>query len=253
MSGSTSEELLPLNTSILLTVTGVSKCVEIEAHAALTLLPSAYAGIGISLAFDLPVHVKACGLGSLGLSEIVEVNVWGPGLEFSDPMLAKGLEAIGFEAYGSEHLSIRNIRERIGEEGFESVLASVEGSLAVTPVLVKPLENLVNTVAVVVKLKKPIEDATFRVVDILGLTSYSLYKSVIDADKLLEELHEIARVILPAQMFNEICKGYACAVDYTGRFVVSIHDMDDDELGKIAYEASKYGSVVVADVIVPPI
>jgi hypothetical protein len=253
MAGAASESL-PLNTSILLTVTGVSKCIEVEAHAALTVAPLALGGVGIALAFDLPVHVKACGLGTLGLSENVEVSVWGPGLSFSDPFLAEGLKSIGFEAYDSEQLTVHSIRDSLsGREGLEAVLASVEGSLMVTVEALKPLENLVNSTAVIVKLRSPLPDTPWRLAELAGLTAPSLYLSLVDTDRLLEELTRIAEAILPKDIYRTVCRGYACAVDYTGNYVVSIHDESDQDIARAGEEAARYGDVVIADVIVPPI
>ena len=253
MAGTASEGL-PLNTSILLTVTGVSKCVEVKAHAALTVIPLAFGGVGVSVAYDLPVHVRACGRGALGLSENVEVRVWGPGLSFSDPLLAEGLKSMGFEAYSSERILVAGIQRALGgRDGFEAVLASVEGSIAVTTEAIKPLEGLVNSMAVIVRLQNPVSDMPWRLAELVGQAVHSLYVSITDTDELLGELTRIARTVLPHSMFARLCRGYACLVDYTGRFIVSIHDESDDELGEVASVASEYGDVAVSDIVVPPI
>lgn len=244
-------ESLPLNTTISLTVTGLSKCIEIEARATLTPVPLDVGfGFGISIAFDIPVRVKVCGLGALALTENIEAKVAGPGLEYSNPRLPTLLNSVGLEAYARDELSVSVVRSAVSE-GLETALASIEGSLMLVGDSIVPLEQLTGLQAIVVRLKKPLDDLPARIADVLGLAGERLALALADTDLLLEELSRITASTLPKRLARVCMGAQACIVDYAGRHVAAL--TDQDLVLDIVDEASAHGSVVVADVVVPPL
>ena len=79
-----------MHTGIVLTVTGVSRCISIEGYAAASFAPW-LAGSGGAVAFDAPVVAEACGMGSVAAVDDVDVRVVGRGLYYSTAGLARKL------------------------------------------------------------------------------------------------------------------------------------------------------------------
>ena len=97
-----------LHSGISLTVTGVSRCVSLDAFAAAGLVPG-YAGAGAAVAFDAPVAAEACGLGSVAALEEVEVRVAGRGVHYSSAGLADELAVVVEAYYAGEEEAVERV------------------------------------------------------------------------------------------------------------------------------------------------
>ena len=150
-----------VHTGIVLTVTGVSRCISIEGYAAASFAPW-LAGSGGAVAFDAPVVAEACGMGSIAAVDDVDVRVVGRGLYYSSAGLGRGLAQLAAAAYleGEDAVKL-DLAPDAFEPGrpLEAILASISGSSVAVAGERFPLGDLQGMWAVVVRLEKPVPTA----------------------------------------------------------------------------------------------
>ncbi len=243
-----------LHTGIVLTATGVSRCVEVEGYAVLTPLPS-ISQVGIGIAFEVPVVAEACGLGGPGLDEEVEVKVYGRGLAFSTPSLPRLLEEAVMKAYvenGELKLSeLINLSEPLARA--ETIIASLEGSTIVINGLPIPLYDAVGAWGVIVRLDKPLNRAKIveNILSNIGIYEDIILEGLSDIMEALytftSQLYESAHIdvirgaIRQADRFNAL----SVFVDVSGKYIAFILKDYDDAIDA-ASSLSLRGSVLEA-------
>ncbi len=148
-----------LHTGLVLTATGVSRCIELEAYAAATIAPAVF-GVGAAIAVEIPVKVEACGLGRVAMTEDIDYKVKGHGIVYSTPGLVDALSWLAIEACREGNDAVGDLIQRLSGEAFypyEAVVASLRGSTLVVDNNVFPLDALNGYWAVVVKLRRRID------------------------------------------------------------------------------------------------
>jgi len=148
-----------VHTGIVLTVTGVSRCISIEGYAAASFAPW-LAGSGGAVAFDAPVVAEACGMGSVAAVDDVDVRVVGRGLYYSSMGLGEGLAELAAAAYLEGEDAVRlNLGPEVFEPGkpAEAIAASLGGSSAIIGGERFPLGDLQGMWIVAVRLGKRID------------------------------------------------------------------------------------------------
>ncbi|BEP17075.1 hypothetical protein PYJP_04270 [Pyrofollis japonicus] len=243
-----------LHTGIVLTASGVSRCVEVEGFATLTPIPL-ISQIGIGVSFDVPVVAEACGLGSIGVDEDVEIRVYGRGLSFSNPALPRLLEEVVIHAYlenGSiDSLDLSEVGEPLAS--VETIVASLEGSTLVMNHVMLPIYDLSGLWGVIIKLRKPL--AREKIVEEL-VSNIGRYEDIILAniDDPLTALYDVIvrlndRIGLrPLSRFIKIAEEYsvlAPIIDISGRLVAFIVDSAEAAF-EVSNEMIKYGDVIEA-------
>ena len=220
-----------LHSSILLTVTGVSKCVSIEARGVVGFMPSLL-GLGGALAFDAPVYVEVCGLGSVAAVEDLDVRIVGRGLYYSSRGLDRELVKYTIGAYkgDNDHNSIIST-----DSGFcmncVLVYTSIHGASIFIDNYRFPLSDLEGYWAVVIKLKKPFKHALNRIVENMVMNQDKYRELLLETiDDPLTGLHKIGtytasilgkRAVSLVESLER--KGaIAALLDYTGRAALAI-------------------------------
>ena len=142
-----------LHSGIALTVSGVSRCVSVEAYTAVALVP-AVSGVGIVVALDLPLVAEACGVANLAVLEDVDVKVVGRGLGFAPRLLGELLADLVEAAYASGEMeeALERLRGRLG---YELLAASLSGSSLLVGPERFPLPDVQGTWAVVARTGLP--------------------------------------------------------------------------------------------------
>ncbi len=177
-----------LHSGISLTVTGVSRCVSVEAYAAVSLAVGLGGGAGLALAFDAPIVAEACGLGAVAAVEDVDVRVEGRGLLYSSRPLAAMLAEIVNDAYaeGEADIDVESVVERF-LASYELPVASLAGSSVVVAGARFPLLDLAGYWVVAIR-----QPAGLAAVDsILFIDEYKVY-DVLDLG--VEGLDSIGRL-----------------------------------------------------------
>ena len=252
----------PLYTGIVLTATGVSRCIEVEAHTAITLVPR-LGLVGVAMAADLPVIVQACSLGSVAATENIEVKVFGRGVAFSSPVLPRVLAKIGYEGYVREEITFGVISRALSDEpGIETAMASLEGSLAMFPNTIVPLSGLRDYWIVITSLERPLPGSRMLeaiaeavpVIEDAVLENMSEPLALIDAvvDAIVERLPQtLARRTL--RLVNTATRAGASAafIDAYGSRLAAIVE-DEDTAYEVSRRLRRYGYTVEAPILVPP-
>ncbi len=145
-----------VHAGIVLTVAGVSRCVSLEAYAAISVAPLV-AGTGLAVAVDAPIVAEACGMGSIAAVEDVEVKILGRGLHYSTPGLDKVLADLATRLYSEGEDAIR--LERLHPGGLLpasaiAAYAALGGTRAFVAGYPFPLGELEGYWAVAVHLKR---------------------------------------------------------------------------------------------------
>ncbi len=228
-----------LHTGIVLTATGVSRCVEIEGYAVLTPLP-VISQIGVGIAFDVPVVAEACGLGSPGLSEEVEIRVYGRGLSFSNPALPRLLEDVATKAYANngevDFQTVIEVSKPLA--GIETVVASLEGSNIVVHNMPIPLYDLGGVWGVIVKLNKPLN--SHKIIENI-FTRVGVYEKILldHIDNIIDGLYLIYQRLGQETMmtrlnkvigYNEKLEALGLVIDISGKQVAYLFSDYDDAL-----------------------
>ena len=247
-----------LHMGIVLTATGVSRCIEIEGYTALTPLP-AISQVGIGIGVDAPVIAEACGLGSPGLNEDVEIRIYGRGLAFSNPMLPKLLEEVAVKAYADNgeinSTALANISSPTAS--LETIVASLEGSSVIINSTPIPLYELTGLWGVIVKLNKPInrERLTESLLVNIGKFGDILMTNL---DDTLEGLYEITWLVYKETRLHEVKKlielshklgALSISLDSSGALVIYIFE-DFDEAFNASSVLSRYGATLEAPLTV---
>lgn len=220
-----------LHSSILLTVTGVSKCVSIETRAVVGFIPTLL-GLGGALAVDAPVYVEVCGLGGVAAVEDLDVKIVGRGLYYSSSGLDRGLLEYAIEAYKGEN----DQNSIISKDGRLCVnCALVHASIHGTSVFIDnyrfPLSDLNGYWAVVIKLKKPFKHALRRIVEDMVVHQDKYRELILEAiDDPLTGLHKIGVYtagVLGMRALSLVKRlerkgATAVLLDYTGRIALAV-------------------------------
>ncbi len=247
-----------LHTGIVLTATGVSRCVEIEAYTVLTPLPMV-SQVGIGVAFDVPVAAEACGLGSLGLDEEIEIHVYGRGLAFSTPSLQYLLEDVVTKAYvDNGELSFPELIDSANPiRGMETIIASLEGSTIVVNSIPIPLHEVADLWGVIVRLDRPLNKE--KIVEGI-LTNIGVYEDIVlsNIDNMLEALYIITNKLYEntnMRSMRQIIRkadrlgALSVFVDVSGQYVAFLFDNYDDAANASAV-LSRQGAVLEAPLTV---
>ncbi|ABM80727.1 hypothetical protein [Hyperthermus butylicus] len=257
------DTVYPLYTGIVLTATGVSRCIEVEAHTAVTLIPR-LGLVGVAIAADLPVIVQACSLGSIAAGENIEVKLFGRGVAFSSPILPRVLTRIGYEGYVREEITFGVISRALSDEpGIETAMASLEGSLAMLSNTIVPLGSLRDYWIVVTSLEKPLPGA--RMLEAIAEAESAIEDAVLEhiADPLalVDAVASVVAERLPRalarrmlRLINEaISAGASTAfIDAYGSRLVAIVE-DEDTAYMVSQQLRRLGYTVEAPVLVPPL
>jgi len=222
-----------VHTGIVLTVSGVSRCLSVEAYASASLSPLV-AGSGLALAFDAPIVAEACGLGSIAAIEDVEVKLVGRGVHYSTPGLDKLLTDIAVRLYseGNDVLQLEQFPvSSIDARGLAGALAaSLSGSRVFLGGYGFPIGELEGRWAVVIRLRKRISTEklveyvvgeggnalTERMLDVLdtgvdGLAGYGLWAASLAGRHAANLIKRVLRA-----------GAEAAVLDTSGRIVVAI-------------------------------
>ena len=171
-----------VHAGIVLTVTGVSRCISLEAYASASLIPLV-TGYGVAVAFDAPIVAEACGLGSIAAAEDVDVKVVGRGLYYSTRGVERGLADLAARLYSSGEDSVRLPPLPVSsfELGYpaEALVASLRGSSAIIGGYAFPLSALQGYWLVAARLRHPMR--TDKVVE-------ALYTGRLNAEELVVEI-----------------------------------------------------------------
>jgi hypothetical protein len=247
-----------LHTGIVLTASGVSRCVEVEGFATLTPLPLV-SQIGIGISFDVPVVAEACGLGSIGVDEDVEIRAYGRGLSFSNPALPRLLEEVVIHAYlenGSiDSLDLSEVGEPLAS--IETIVASLEGSILVMNNVMLPLYDLSGLWGVITKLRRSLTRE--KIVEEL-VSNIGRYEDIIleHIDDPLTALYEVATRLndnirlRKLDKFIKIGEEYSALapiIDISGGLIAFIVDSAETAF-ELSSEMMKYGDVVEAPISV---
>lgn len=247
-----------LHTGIVLTATGVSRCVEIEAYTVLTPLPMV-SQVGVGVAFDMPVVAEACGLGSPGLDEEIEIRVYGRGLAFSTPSLPHLLEDVVTKAYADNgELSFPALIDSTTPiTRIETIIASLEGSTIVVNGIPIPLHEVADLWGIIVRLDRPLNKE--KIVEGI-LTNVGAYEDIVlnNIDNMLEALYAITnklyektnlrpmrRIIREADRLGAL----SVFIDVSGQYVAFLFDNYDDAANASA-ALSRQGVVLEAPLTV---
>jgi len=157
-AGVPSVEMPVVHTGIVLTATGLSRCLNVKAYAAVSVAP-VVSGTGLALAFDAPIVVEACGLGSIAAIEDIEVKLLGRGLHYSTPGLGDALSKLAVKLYIEGEDVVRVGQFPFDEvetplNSFGALLASLGGSRAYINGYAFPLGELSGYWVVAVRLRK---------------------------------------------------------------------------------------------------
>lgn len=247
-----------LHTGIVLTATGVSRCVEIEGYAVLTPLPM-ISQIGIGISFDIPVIAEACGLGSLGLSEEIEIRVYGRGLSFSNPVLPNLLEEVATRAYldnGEVDFSaIIGLSKPLA--GIETIVASLEGSNIVVNNIPIPLYDFGELWGVIVKLNKPlngykiIENVFSKIGNYEKILLENIDNIIDGLDSIYQRLYQETRIWKLGKMikYSEKLGALGLVIDISGKHIAYLFDNYDDAL-EASLQLDSEGAVLEAPLTV---
>ncbi|ALL01657.1 hypothetical protein Pyrde_1614 [Pyrodictium delaneyi] len=247
-----------IHAGIILTATGVSRCIEVEAYATLTLLPR-IVSIGVAVAVDVPVIAQACGLGTVGAVEDVEIKVWGRGLYYSNPALGEILGSLVSDAYANDGaVTVNSISARMW--GIETAIASLEGSSAVIEESTMPLYDISGLWAVIFRLGKPLnsERLVETVYSHVGVLERIVYDNIDDAPTLIDTLSEKIASISGIKRLQKIrgmlarLGALAVGVDIYGKHVIALVE-DAESAYILSAEMRELGDRVEAPVIVPGI
>ena len=245
-----------IHAGIILTATGVSRCIEVEAYATLTLLPR-IVSIGAAVAVEVPVVAQACGLGAVGAVEDVEVRVWGRGLYYSSPVLGEMLGRLVSDAYAKEgSVTVSSLSGRVW--GVEAVIASLEGSTAVIEDSTMPLYDLSGLWAVVIRLGRPLNEERLveTVYSNIGLLEAVAYDNIDNPIALVDTLGEKVATLSGIKKLQRIrgalmkLDAVAVGVDLYGKHVIAI--VEDAETAYIlSAESRELGDRVEAPIAIP--
>ncbi|KSW11964.1 hypothetical protein CF15_04005 [Pyrodictium occultum] len=251
----TLDDRLVIYTGIILTATGASRCIELEAYASLTLLPRV-ASLGVAVAVEVPVVAQACGMGMVGVVEDVEARVWGRGLYYSSPLLGGLLSRVVMDAYAGEgKLPVERLRSPAA--GTETLISSLEGSTAVLGTAVMPLYDLSGLWAVVVRLEKPLErrlaEAVYTNIGALEKAAYDTLDNPVDMiDSISERLAKLTGSRRLQRLRERLLKQGAIAVglDIHGSHLIVVAE-DAETAYTISALNRELGDRVEAPIAVP--
>ncbi len=247
-----------LHTGIVLTATGISRCVEIEAYTVLTPLPMV-SQVGVGIAFDVPVVAEACGLGGPGLDEEIEIRVYGRGLAFSTPHLPHLLEDAVTRAYADNgELSFTMLIDSSSLiTGIETIIASLEGSTIVIDGIPIPLHEVADLWGIIVRLDEPLNKE--KIIEAI-LTNIGTYEDIVlsNINNALEALYivtnklyentdmtPVRQIIRKADRLGAL----SVFVDVSGQYVAFLFDNYDDA-ANASTVLSRQGAVLEAPITV---
>lgn len=231
-----------LHSGIALTVTGVSRCISVDAYAAAGLLPG-FVGAGAAVAYDAPVVAEACGLGAVAAVEDVDVKVTGRGLYYSSSGLAAELADLVAALYSGEESGAAGrlaggVQENGGELHPELLAASLRGSVAVMSGELFPLGDLQGYWAVVIRLRQRLQrymeavhDLVVSSVDMVNDVTVEVIDGGVDAlaraGLLLARESGDRKALRLVQ--RALRAGAAAAfLDYSGRLLVALAESFED-------------------------
>lgn len=226
-----------LHSGIALTVTGVSRCVSVDAYAAAGLLPG-FTGVGVAVAYDAPVVAEACGLGAVAAVEEVDVKVSGRGLYYSSSGLASVLADLVASLYNGEETVAVPAQPVTGPRGGSAALrpellaASLKGSTAIISGEFFPLGVLQGYWAVVVHLRRGLPRYMEAIHSLAATDPGRVVDITVDViDEGVDALEE-AGILLARESGDKtavrlvkraVRAGAAAAfLDYTGRLLVAL-------------------------------
>jgi hypothetical protein len=248
-----------IHAGIVLTVTGVSRCISLDAYTAVSLLPLV-AGTGAAVALDAPVVAEACGLGNIVAEEDVDVKVIGRGLYYSQPGLEKGLAEIAVRLYaeGEDAVSLGRLGPGSLDPRYplEAVEASLRGSTGVLAGYGFPLNDLQGYWGVVVRLRKRLRMR--KVVE-------AVYTGLVDAETIIADVIDLGVEGLAAaglrlagiagasaqRLIRRVLRGGAEAafIDYTGRLLVAVAE-DETTVSILSSKLRGLGDRLEAAIVV---
>jgi len=235
---------------IVLTISGVSKCVSLSANGVIGLLPSML-GVGMAIAFDSPIHVEACGAGSVAAVEDVVVRVEGRGLFYSSEGLRRILSRIIVDVFSHDRLRRQSL---FGLDSSELAASSIMGSSIIVGDHRVPLRMLNGLWAVVVRLYKRLpQDFVHKMLVMLLDNIPGMFLD--DTDSVFDSFLKVSRQLvmhgLLGESVREALRSGALFVvpDYSGRLLLAVvEDEDDAVMASLAFSGIGYryeASIVV--------